>query len=303
MAPDILAGAPTAGHRTGDNGGTQRRHGRDGRGRGRGSGQAGAPPPPPATARGARRWRAASPAARRAARRPAPAGLGRARPAPPAGPQGWVPPGEVPAAWGAASPSAQVGWDRPPSGNNGCLKACLIVGGILVVLVIVGGDRGLESSPAARRASGSTRRARSAAVPAHVQRRAQQALGRRRRGAPARGLRRRHDRRDARQADAPDATDCWILATSGTTGRSPWSTRTPRRCSGNSRAEAEASFSTATSTDRRRGVLHGHRPSRARGVLVRFGDRVVYVRMVAETRSTTRRCATTAHVIARTLEP
>ena len=39
----------------------------------------------------------------------------------------------------AASPSAQVAWDRPPAGNNGCLRACLIVGGILVVLVIVGG--------------------------------------------------------------------------------------------------------------------------------------------------------------------
>jgi hypothetical protein len=31
-----------------------------------------------------------------------------------------------------------VGWDRPQGGNNGCLKGCLVIGGILAVLGIVG---------------------------------------------------------------------------------------------------------------------------------------------------------------------
>ena len=102
----------------------------------RGFGQAGAPPPPPGPA-GDPAGGAAPSAARRAAASSAPSGWGAgARCADRT--QGWVPPGEVPAAWGAASPSAQVGWDRPPSGSNGCLKACLIVGGILVVVVIIG---------------------------------------------------------------------------------------------------------------------------------------------------------------------
>ena len=52
-------------------------------------------------------------------------------------PSGWGTPTDAPQTWGAASPEAQVGWDRPPSGSNGCLKACLIVGAIVVVLVVI----------------------------------------------------------------------------------------------------------------------------------------------------------------------
>ncbi len=52
-------------------------------------------------------------------------------------PTGWGQPGGAAQPWGAVSPDAQVSWDRPSSGSNGCLKGCLIVGGILAVLAVV----------------------------------------------------------------------------------------------------------------------------------------------------------------------
>ena len=60
-------------------------------------------------------------------------GWGAAGPAP----TGWGTPTDAPQTWGAASPDAQVGWDRPPAGSNGCLKGCLIVGAVVAVLLVV----------------------------------------------------------------------------------------------------------------------------------------------------------------------
>jgi hypothetical protein len=60
-------------------------------------------------------------------------------PAPPHGTPPAAPPqGAAPPAWGPTSPTAQAAWDAPrPDAGNGCLKACLIVGGILLVLAII----------------------------------------------------------------------------------------------------------------------------------------------------------------------
>jgi hypothetical protein len=57
---------------------------------------------------------------------------------PPPAPPPSLQPGPTPPAWGAASPTAQAAWDAPrPDGGNGCLRACLVVGGILLVLAII----------------------------------------------------------------------------------------------------------------------------------------------------------------------
>ena len=96
----------------------------------RGSGTPGGPPPPPDGA----------PVPAPPPPPDAPPASGAAQPgwgATGSTPSAWGPPTDAPQTWGAASPEAQVGWERPPSGSNGCLKACLIVGGIVVVLVVI----------------------------------------------------------------------------------------------------------------------------------------------------------------------
>src|SRR4051812_44441955 len=95
------------------------------------NGVPGVPPPPP---------------------RPDGAGSGSGAPPPPpatpdTGPQpgswgstpGWTAEDPSSQQWGLPSPSAPVGWERPAGGSNGCLKGCLIVGGLLVVLVVIAG--------------------------------------------------------------------------------------------------------------------------------------------------------------------
>jgi hypothetical protein len=100
----------------------------------RGSGLPGGPPPPPGAVSGSAPVPAPPPPPDA---QPAP---GAAQPGWGAGTQGqpgWGTPADAPETWGAVSPEAQVDWGRPPSGSNGCLKGCLIVGGILAVLAVV----------------------------------------------------------------------------------------------------------------------------------------------------------------------
>jgi hypothetical protein len=74
---------------------------------------------------------------------PAPAPGGWGAPAQQQPPGGWSPPPQQAPGWGPTGPGAPggppVGWAPAPakSGGNGCLKGCLIVGAIGVVLVIV----------------------------------------------------------------------------------------------------------------------------------------------------------------------
>jgi hypothetical protein len=265
----------------------------------RGFGPAGGPPPPPAPA-GAPAGEPPPPPPASPPVTPAP-GWGP-EPGTPTGPQGWVSPTEVPSAWGAASPSAQVGWDRPPSGNNGCLRACLIVGGILVAAVIVGGIalsifvgqiiEQVQENPDA--VFGGECQLVSAfevgdALGQDVEVLALEGLADGTMGAIL----------DKRLL--PDATDCWILG-DGTTGRIAVVDSDAETVFRNSRADAEASFlygdvdgigdEAFCTTISQQG---------SGGVMVRFGERVVYVSLVAESFDDTSVCET-AQVVARTLE-
>ena len=267
----------------------------------RGFGSAGGPPPPPGSA-GTPAGGEPPPPPPAAPPTTLPPGWG-AEPGTPAGPQGWVPPSEVPAAWGAASPSAQVGWDRPPSGNNGCLRACLIVGGILVVLLVIGGIAAsifigqlveqVQENPDA--VFGGECQLVSSIEVSDALREDVEVLA----------LEGFADGTMGAILDKrllPDATDCWVLG-DGTAGRIAVVDTDAETVFRNSRAEAEASFlygdidgigdeAFCTTIDEQG----------SGGVLVRFDERVVYVSMVAESVDDTSVCET-AQVIARTLEP
>jgi hypothetical protein len=215
-----------------------------------------------------------------------------------------VPPEDVPAEWGAASPSAQVGWDRPPSGNNGCLRACLIVGGLLVVLVIVGVVAAsvfvgqlveqVQEDPDAV-FGGECQLVSSVEV--------SDALGQ---DVEVRALEGLMDQTMGALLDKrllPDATDCWVTGRDGTAGRIAVVDADARTVFANSRAEAEASFlltdirdigdeAFCTTTDQQGSA----------GILVRFDERVAYVSMLEPSLDAASAC-NTAKVIARTLEP
>ena len=268
----------------------------------RGFGPAGGqpPPPPPAGTPAGGEPPPPPPASPPATQAP---GWG-AQPGTPGAPQGWVSPTEVPAAWGAASPSAQVGWDRPPAGNNGCLRACLIVGGILVVLVIVGGIalsifvsqlvEQVQENPDAI-LGGECELVTSAEV--------SDALGE---DVEVLALEGFVDGTMGAILDKrllPDATDCYVVSPGGTTGRIAAVDSDAETVFRNSRADAEASFlygdvdgigdeAFCTTIDQQG----------SGGVMVRFDERVVYVSLVAESFDDTSVCET-AQAIARTLEP
>jgi hypothetical protein len=301
VAPDILAGAPTAGHRTGDNGAVIGDTGGMGVDKDRGFGSAGAPPPPPAPP--------GTPAGGEPP--PPPPGTPPATPAPgwgvepggTVGPQGWVSPTEVPAAWGAASPSAQVGWDRPPAGNNGCLRACLIVGGILVVLLIVGGIalsffvsqlvEQVQENPDAF-LGGDCELVSSAEVSDALRRDVEVlALDGFIDGTMGAFLDKRL---------LPDATDCYFVSEGGATGRIAAVDTDAETVFRNGRAEAEASFldRDVELGDEAFCTTIGQQGSG--GVLVRFDERVVYVSIVAQGLDDEDVCDT-AQAIAKTLEP
>jgi hypothetical protein len=101
----------------------------------RGSGAPGEPPPPPRSVPDAAPVPTPPPPPqdRQAAPGTARPGWGGAGPTS----SGWGTPAGEPGAWGAASPDAQVDWGRPQPGSNGCLRGCLIVGGILAVLAVI----------------------------------------------------------------------------------------------------------------------------------------------------------------------
>ena len=266
----------------------------------RGFGSAGAPPPPPGPAG---MPGGGDPPPPPPATPPAtvPPGWG-AEPGTPAGPQGWVPPSEVPAAWGAASPSAQVGWDRPPSGNNGCLRACLIVGGILLVLLVVGGIalsifvsqivEQVQENPDA--VFGGECQLVSSIEVSDALREDVEVLA----------LEGFADGTMGAILDKrllPDATDCWILG-DGTTGRIAVIDADAETVFRTSRAEAEASFLERDVELGDEAFCTTIDQQGSGGVLVRFDQRVVYVSLVAQSFDDTSVCDT-AQVIARTLEP
>lgn len=220
------------------------------------------------------------------------------------GPQGWVSPDEVPAEWGAASPTAQVGWDRPPSGNNGCLRACLIVGGILAVLLVVGGIAAsvligqlvqqVQDDPEAV-FGGECQFVSSGEV--------SDAL---REDVEVRALTGIMDTTMGALLDKrllPDASDCWVAGGYGTAGRIAVQDHDAATVFANGRAEADASFlltdirdigdeAFCTTIDQQGSA----------GILVRFGERIVYVSLLANGGEAADVC-NQAKLVARTLEP
>ena len=263
----------------------------------RGTGTGGAPPPPPAPSGGT----TPPPPPPDAPQVGSPAwGPSSGTPAP----QGWVRPDDVPAEWGVASPSAQVEWDRPAPGNNGCLRACLIVGGILVVLVIVGVIAAsvfvgqlveqVQEDPDAL-FGGECQLVSSVEV--------SDALGR---DVQVRALEGLLDQTMGALLDKrllPDATDCWVTGVDGTAGRIAVVDAAAETVFANSRAEAEASFlltdirdigdeAFCTTIDQQGSA----------GILVRFGQRVAYVSLLDPSVDAAA-VRNKAKLIARTLEP
>ena len=265
----------------------------------RGIGTPGAPPPPPPGQGGV----SVPPPQPPAAPAPAPA-PGWGAPAGAPGPQGWVSPDEVPPEWGAASPSAQVGWDRPPPGNNGCLRACLVVGAILAVVVVVGGIiasvligqfvEQVQQDPEAV-FGGECQLVSSFEVSDALREDVQvQELS----GFMDTTMGALLDKRLL-----PDATDCWILGENGTSGRIAVVDRDAQTVFANSHADAEASFlltdigdigdeAFCTTVDQQG----------SGGILVRFDQRLVYVSLLATTGDAEDTCDR-AKTVARTLEP
>lgn len=220
------------------------------------------------------------------------------------GPQGWVSPDEVPSEWGAASPSAQVGWDRPPAGNNGCLRACLIVGGIIAVLVVIGGIAAsifvgqlveqVQQDPEAV-FGGECQLVSSFEV--------SDALGEDVQVQELSGL---MDTTLGAVLDKrllPNATDCWILGEDGTSGRIAVVDQDAQAVFANGRAEADGHFLLADLGDvGDEAFCTTIDQQGSAGILVRFGQRVVYVSLLATTGEAEDTCDQ-ATTVARTLEP
>jgi hypothetical protein len=217
-------------------------------------------------------------------------------------PTGWGTPTDAPETWGAVSPEAQVGWDRPPAGSNGCLKACLIVGAVVAVLLViavvglvVAGGRLVEE----------------------IQRNPDAVFGGE---CPFVGP---FEVSDALGTDAQvyeldgliggtvdaildkrllgDAPDCYIVAEDGTTGRIAVLDGGGEEAFDAAAAEADSirardaeigDEAFCTTTD----------GNGSAGVLVRFGERVVYVSMLDQSRDAERACAA-ATAVAATLAP
>ena len=257
-----------------------------------GSGGVPAPPPPPPDAPPAPGATPPPPGA-------AQPGWGAAGPTQP----GWgAPPSDAPQAWGAASPDAQVGWGRPQSGSNGCLKGCLIVGGVLAVLAVIavvglfiaggrlveqieqdpdsvfGGECPFVSPFAVSEALGQDAQVFALAGLAD--------------GTMGAIL----DKRLLR-----DAPDCWVVGEDGTTGRIAVLDGGGEAAFDAAAAEARdfraqdapiGDEAFCTTTD---GAGFG-------GVLVRFGERVVYVSMLDQSLDQEEACLV-ATAVAETLAP
>jgi hypothetical protein len=209
----------------------------------------------------------------------------------------------VPAEWGAASPSAQVGWDRPPAGNNGCLRACLIVGGIIAVLVVIGGIAAsifvgqlvqqIQDDPEAV-FGGECQLVSSFEV--------SQALGEDVQLQELAGV---MDTTLGGLLDKrllPDATDCWMFGEDGTSGRIAVVDQDAQAVFANGRADADGRFLLADVGDvGDEAFCTSLDQQGSGGVLVRFGQRVVYVSLLGtgDAEDTCDR----ATAVARTLEP
>jgi hypothetical protein len=269
----------------------------------RGVGAPGGPPPPPSAP-----GESAPPPPLPPAAPPSVPGTGgqpgwQPYPAAP-GPQGWVSPDEVPAEWGAPSPSAQVGWDRPAPGNNGCLRACLIVGGILAVVVVVGG---IVASILVGQLVGQIQEDPEAVFGGECQLvssfEVSDALGEDVEVQELSGL---MDTTMGALLDKrllPDATDCWIFGQSGTSGRVAVVDRDAQTVFATSRAEAQASFFLTDLRDIGDEAFCTTLDNQgSAGILVRFGERVAYVSLLTSTGDAEDDCDR-AKVVARTLEP
>jgi hypothetical protein len=209
----------------------------------------------------------------------------------------------VPAEWGAASPSAQVGWDRPPAGNNGCLRACLIVGGIIAVLVVIGGIAAsifvgqlvqqIQDDPEAV-FGGECQLVSSFEVSEALGEDVQlQELA----GVMDTTLGGLLDKRLL-----PDATDCWMFGEDGTSGRIAVVDQDAQAVFANGRADADGRFLLADVGDvGDEAFCTSLDQQGSGGVLVRFGQRVVYVSLLGtgDAEDTCDR----ATAVARTLEP
>jgi hypothetical protein len=209
----------------------------------------------------------------------------------------------VPAEWGAASPSAQVGWDRPPAGNNGCLRACLIVGGIIAVLVVIGGIAAsifvgqlvqqIQDDPEAV-FGGECQLVSSFEVSEALGEDVQlQELA----GVMDTTLGGLLDKRLL-----PDATDCWMFGEDGTSGRIAVVDEDAQAVFANGRADADGRFLLADVGDvGDEAFCTSLDQQGSGGVLVRFGQRVVYVSLLGtgDAEDTCDR----ATAVARTLEP
>lgn len=220
------------------------------------------------------------------------------------GPRGWVSPEEVPPEWGAASPSAQVGWDRPPAGNNGCLRACLIVGGIIAVLVVIGG---IAASIFVGRLVEQVQQDPEAVFGGECQLvssfEVSDALGEDVEVQELSGL---MDTTLGAVLDKrllPNATDCWILGEDGTSGRIAVVDQDAPAVFANARAEADGRFLLADLGDvGDEAFCTTIDQQGSAGILVRFGQRVVYVSLLATTGEAEDTCDQ-ATTVARTLEP
>ncbi|HET7827979.1 MAG TPA: hypothetical protein VFL03_00350 [Candidatus Limnocylindrales bacterium] len=210
----------------------------------------------------------------------------------------------MPAEWGAASPSAQVGWDRPPAGNNGCLRACLIVGGIIAVLVVIGGIAAsifvgqlvqqIQDDPEAV-FGGECQLVSSFEV--------SQALGEDVQLQELAGV---MDTTLGGLLDKrllPDATDCWMFGEDGTSGRIAVVDQDAQAVFANGRADADGRFLLADVGDvGDEAFCTSLDQQGSGGVLVRFGQRVVYVSLLGTTGDADDTCER-AKAVARTLEP
>jgi hypothetical protein len=265
---------------------------------------AGAPPPPPGvpdtTGSGA-----AAPPPPPAVPDVPPSGTGWGAPVPPptGGPGTWGAPDAGQAGWGAPSPDAQVGWDLPSSGSNGCLRACLIVGAIVAVLAIVavvalvalGGRivQQIQDNPSAFFGS-DCQFVSSDELSASIDRQVQVFTLE---GVADGTMGTLLDKRLL-----PDAPDCWIIGQDGTAGRIAVLDDGGTGAYAAQRTQADAfrlrdvpgvgDDAMCTTVDR----------SGSGGILVRYGERVVYVSMLNQALDSEAACELATEV-AGTLQP
>lgn len=269
----------------------------------------GVPPPPPGVP---------DPAGGGAAVPPTPPPAPPHPPAPePAPPGAWGAPSPAPApgwgsphdptpatgAWGAPSPAAQVGWDRPQGGSNGCLKACLIVGLILVGLAIVAAIALVAlGGRLAQQIADNPDAVFGGACPFVSTQEVSAAIGKDAQVFELSGF---ADGTMGAVMDKrllADAQDCWLIGQDGTTGRI--AVQDGGGATAFATAKEAASGFTLRTVDEvgDEALCTTLDAAGFGGVLVRFGDRVAYVSMLDQTLDAEAAC-TLAISVAGTLAP